>query len=103
MLALYETMSKVLDKSQKVLKDNNFNEHSPFPEENNYTLDEALSLVYENCLLYSDIHLRYILYTIWSYQLKLMKMRAELANLNHCAVPFLSCAVVNLSWKDSNI
>ena len=25
-------------------------------------------------------------------------MRAKLANLNHCAVPFLSCAAVNLSW-----
>ena len=25
-------------------------------------------------------------------------MRAELANLNHCAVPFLSRAVVNLCW-----
>ena len=25
-------------------------------------------------------------------------MRAELANLNHCAVPFLSRAAVNLSW-----
>ena len=28
-------------------------------------------------------------------------MRAELANLNHCAVPFLSRATVNLSWYDS--
>ena len=28
-------------------------------------------------------------------------MRAELANLNHCAVPFLSRAAVNLSWYDS--
>ena len=25
-------------------------------------------------------------------------MRSELANLNHCAVPFLSRAAVNLSW-----
>ena len=33
-----------------------------------------------------------------SYQLKLIKMRTELANLNHCAVPFLSRAAVNLSW-----
>ena len=31
-----------------------------------------------------------------TYQLKLTKMRAELANLNHCAVPFLSRAAVNL-------
>ena len=29
-----------------------------------------------------------------------MKMRAELADINHCAVPFLSRAVVNLSWYD---
>ena len=28
-------------------------------------------------------------------------MRAELANLNHCTVPFLSHAAVNLSWYDS--
>ena len=27
-------------------------------------------------------------------------MRAELANLNHCAVPFLSRVAVNLSWYD---
>ena len=27
-------------------------------------------------------------------------MRAELASLNHCAVPFLSRAAVNLSWYD---
>ena len=27
-------------------------------------------------------------------------MRAELANLNDCAVPFLSRAAVNLSWYD---
>ena len=28
-------------------------------------------------------------------------MRAELANLNNCAVLFLSRAAVNLSWYDS--
>ena len=28
-------------------------------------------------------------------------MRAELANLNHCAVAFLSCTAVNLGWYDS--
>ena len=28
-------------------------------------------------------------------------MRAELANLNHCAVLFLSRAAVNFSWYDS--
>ena len=32
------------------------------------------------------------------YQLKLIKMSASLANLNHCAVPFLSRAAVNLCW-----
>ena len=36
--------------------------------------------------------------TITSYQIKLIKMRAELANLNHCAVPFLNRAAVNLCW-----
>ena len=30
-------------------------------------------------------------------------MRAELANLNHCAVPFLSRAAVSLSWYDSTV
>ena len=33
-----------------------------------------------------------------SYQLKLIKMRSELANLNDCAVPFLSRAAANLCW-----
>ena len=28
-------------------------------------------------------------------------MRAELTNLNHCAVPSLSRAAVNLSWYDN--
>ena len=37
-------------------------------------------------------------YHIISYQLKLIKVRAELANLNNCAVPFLSRAAVNLCW-----
>ena len=27
-------------------------------------------------------------------------MRAELAHLSHCAVPFLSRAAVNLCWND---
>ena len=35
---------------------------------------------------------------VLSYQLKLIKMRAELANLNVCAVPFLSRAAVNFCW-----
>ena len=33
-----------------------------------------------------------------SNQLKLAKMRAELANLNHSAVPFLRRAAINLCW-----
>ena len=33
------------------------------------------------------------LMAILKYQHKLVKMRAELANLNHCAVPFLSAPV----------
>ena len=34
--------------------------------------------------------------TLLSYQLKLIKMRAKLANLNPCAVPLLSSATANL-------
>ena len=30
-------------------------------------------------------------------------MRAKLANLNHCAAPFLSRAAVNLCWYDYSI
>ena len=37
------------------------------------------------------------------HQLKLIKMRAELANLNQCAVPFSSRADVNLSWFDCTL
>ena len=35
---------------------------------------------------------------VTSYQLKLKKISAELANLNHCAAPFWSRAAVNLYW-----
>ena len=35
---------------------------------------------------------------VLSYQLKLIKTRVELANQNHCAVPFLSRAAVSLCW-----
>ena len=38
------------------------------------------------------------MYILLSYQLNLIKMRAKLANLNHCAVPFLSRAADNLCW-----
>ena len=38
---------------------------------------------------YIEKHVEYcIMYNVLSYQLKLIKMRAELASLNHCAVPF---------------
>ena len=50
-----------------------------------------------------DAVLRVSVYLILSYQLKLIEMRAKLANLNHCAVPFLSRAVVNLSWYDRTL
>ena len=40
-------------------------------------------------------------YDLRSYHLKLIKMRAELANLNHCAAPFLSRAAVDLSLYES--
>ena len=30
-------------------------------------------------------------------------MRAKLASLNHCAVPYLSRAVVNLSWYNCTL
>ena len=46
------------------------------------------------------INIQYTCYTcimyILLYQHKMTKMRAELANLNHCVVPFLSCAAAKL-------
>ena len=41
-------------------------------------------------------------YDLRSYELKLIEVPAELANLNHCAVPFLSRAAVNLSLYNSS-
>ena len=41
-------------------------------------------------------------YDLRSYELKLIKVLAELANLNHCAVSFLSRAAVNLSLYNSS-
>ena len=38
------------------------------------------------------------MYIVLSYQIKLIKMRAKLANLNDCAVAFLNRAVANLCW-----
>ena len=40
----------------------------------------------------------YYISKVLSYQLKLIKMRTILANINHCAVPFLSRATANLCW-----
>ena len=34
---------------------------------------------------------------------QVVKMRVKLANLNHCAVPFLSHAAANLCWYNINI
>ena len=49
-------------------------------------LCNSLSLIRDTeCKLYYVICMHLL-----SYQLKLIKMRAELANLNHCAVSFLS-------------
>ena len=48
--------------------------------------------------LLSDYYAKYSI--LYLYQFKLIKMRAELVKLNHCAVPFLSRAAVNLSWYD---
>ena len=43
-----------------------------------------------------------VMSNILSYQLKLIKVRAKLANLNHCAVPFLILLSLDdngrLSW-----
>ena len=52
------------------------------------------------CLLFNSASLCkiYCTYHMISYQLKLIEMRAELANLNNCAVPFLSRAAANLCW-----
>ena len=38
-----------------------------------------------------------------SYQRRLIKMRAKTDNINHCAVPLLSRAAVNLCWYYSSI
>ena len=40
------------------------------------------------------------LYIVLSYQLKLIKLRAKFADLNHCGVPILSRAAVNLCRYD---
>ena len=58
-----------------------------------YELQLAEQLEVTNDVIISSVNIYVI-----SYQLKLTKMRAELANLNHCAVPFLSCVAANLCW-----
>ena len=46
------------------------------------------------------VQMNIMIYYMPSYHLKLIKMRAKLANLNDCAVSFLSRAAVNLCWYD---
>ena len=41
------------------------------------------------------------LYKSYIVSARVDKMRAELPNLNHCAVPFLNRAPANLSWYDN--
>ena len=45
-------------------------------------------LVPNACFISSKVREAKVCSKLISYQLKLIKMRAELANLNHCAVPF---------------
>ena len=50
---------------------------------------------------FNDVHFLFrekTVKVVLSYQFKLIIMRAEIANLNHCAVPFLSRAAVNFRW-----
>jgi len=56
---VYRTMYKVLERSLEDLKEMGFDEKTPFPEDDNVKRDETLSLVYENCALFSDVYLRY--------------------------------------------
>ena len=61
-----------------------------------YIIQCSTLTVYQN-----TVHLPNIMIptkAIIPYQLKLTKMRAELANLNHCAVPYLNRTAVNLCW-----
>ena len=61
-------------------------------------LHQKLALLGEKQRLLEQVSFNALLI---SYQLQLIKMRAEVASLNHCAVPFLSRAAVNLSWHYS--
>ena len=67
-------------------RDNGSNQESDDKQSDHYFL--------ENCTNYNRGDTAG--YEVLSYQLKLIKMRAKLASVNHCAVPFLSRAVVNL-------
>ena len=58
-------------------------------------------IIYSNGVVYIYDYIQSHVLIVQPYQLKLIKMRAELANIHHCAVPFLSRAAVNLSWYDS--
>ena len=65
------------------------------------SISDYLSLVTSPplCHYFSLSKCMYAIHTIVPTQPE--KMRAELPNLNHCAVPFLSRAAVNLSWYNS--
>ena len=52
-------------------------------------------IIFSGSCFYCDY--RYM-FEVQSYQLKLMKFRAKLASLNHCAVAFLSRAGANLYY-----
>ncbi|XP_063689235.1 uncharacterized protein LOC134822258 [Bolinopsis microptera] len=55
---LYDAMYGVLHSSFVNLESSDFTSTSPFPHDQPHTLD-SLSLIYENCALFSDIYLRY--------------------------------------------
>ena len=74
---------------------------------------QILVQISKDTFIFSDLHVRGALaylkvgalhnlhghcYIVVPIQVE--KMRAELASLSHCAVPFLSRAAVNLSWYD---
>ena len=61
----------------------------------NYNKNPLVEYVLILMTFYGDLFSAILLI---KYQRKLIKMRAELANLNHCAVPFLTRASAFLCW-----
>ena len=57
---LYDAMYGVLQSSFVNLESSGFTSTSPFPHDQPHTLD-SLSLIYENCALFSDIYLRFVM------------------------------------------